>query len=592
MKLLNFNSKKRLSLLAFLISFNFSYGQNGSASITITHIPGKTMINGESKWDIPEWQRAETQSSNCFSFLGLSVFVKSEYGGAELKYKLEVTNNAPYTLDITSSKWGFGSGGRTSIKPGSSTSGSGSFKLKDGERTITFSNLQFVFPKSDQEKYNISPLSAYLACGEDANTALEKAKSRNNYASKVSETGEGEASESGSAESANNNEQDALGNLTQQVMGGGTFSNNPKPKKTTAEIHAEHVAANNARVKSSGSSSTSNKGNSSSTRGKTASGPSQEEIERQRKADEYARAQAKQAEENRQRQEYAQWKNQQNQRNAQIAAATAVGTVSMLAILGKMIYQNMGMVDLNDVYQNKPSLSMAVEFGYSFMIQPIYFNSEVYNGVDFSYNTDYDFTWPVNFDFKFKLGYESEYVGAYGFGGIGLGASVIMHSFNAPTYNYGAQVYAGHPNFKALFEYQGGGRAISQNYWLLEEESGSAYSSINYSQIRYGARFTWGKFTRSHLSLGLINEGITGNDDTQVQRIELPEAYNIEDRFVTGYFIEYKKDHSFNFFLNLYPNYPFTGEVEHSFRNTSDANYDDGSLYFLVGFHRSLDFFL
>jgi hypothetical protein len=126
---------------------------------------------------------------------------------------------------------------------------------------------------------------------------------------------------------------------------------------------------------------------------------------------------------------------------------------------------------------------------------------------------------------------------------------------------------------------------------MLEEESGSAYSSTTYNQIRYGARFTWGQFTRSHLSLGVINEGLTGVDDTQVQRIELPEAYNIEDRFITGYFLEYKKDHSFNFFVNIYPNYPFTGEVDFNIRNNTDTDYTDGSMYFLVGFHRSLDLF-
>ena len=584
-------SKKFIIILAFTISINSLFAQGSPLTVTITHTPGKTMIDGESKWDIKEWQPADIRTSNCFSFIDIKLLVKSEYGGHELKYKLEVTNNADYTLDISCNKWGFGSGGRTSIKAGSSASGSGTFKMKNGELTITFTNLQFVFPKSEQEKYNISPLSAYLSCGENANTALEKAKSGNAYASNDSETGGGEASESGSSEKGNNSEQDALTNLTQQVMGGGTFSS-PQPKKTTAEIHAEHVAANNARAKSSSSSSESNSGNSSSTRGKTASGPSQAEVERQRKADEYARAQAKQAEENRQRQEYAQWKNQQNQRNAQIAAATAAGTVSMLAILGKMIYQNMGMVDFDQVYQNKPSLSISTEFGYSFMIQPIYFNSEVYDGVDYKYNTDYDFTWPVNFDFKFKIGYESEYIGAYGFAGGGLGASIIMHSFNIPTYNYGGQLYAGHPNFKALFEYQGGGRDISQNYWLLEEESGSAYSSITYSQVRYGAKFTWGQFTRNHLSMGIIQEGLSGNDDTRIQRIELPESYNMEDRFVTGYFLDYKKDHSFNFFLNIYPNYPFTGEIESPLRNNTDTNYDDGSLYFLVGFHRSLDIFL
>jgi hypothetical protein len=387
----------------------------------------------------------------------------------------------------------------------------------------------------------------------------------------------------GGSSGTTNTDEGSINGIMDRVMSNSSSSANTR-RPTTAETHEKHVAENNARNNNSNSSS--------NNRAKTqSSGPSQEELDRREKAADYARKQAKLEQENRQRQEYSQWKNQQNQKNAQVAAATAAGTISMLAILGKMIYQNMGMVDYDDVYQNKPALSISAEFGYSFLIQPIYFNSEVYDGVDFKNNTDYDFTWPVNFDFKFKLGYESEYVGAYGFGGLGIGASVVMHSFNAPTYNYGGQIFAGLPNIKGLFEYQGGGRAISQNYWMLEEESGSAYSSTSYNQIRYGARFTWGQFTRSHLSLGLINEGLTGVDDTQVQRIELPEAYNIEDRFITGYFLEYKKDHSFNFFVNIYPNYPFTGEVNYNIINNTDTDYTDGSMYFLVGFHRSLDLF-
>ena len=443
-------------------------------------------------------------------------------------------------------------------------------------------------------KDRVMPMAKEIKTGGDANRekererqikytedAIESINSMQGYVEPKTITLQagGSSGSSGAEE-----EENSISSLTNRVMNSSSSSRSSQ-KPSIAETHEKHVAANNARAKSSSTNT-----NSSNNQAKN-SGPTAAEIERQRKAEEYARKQAKLEQENKQRQEYAQWKNQQNQENAQIAAATAVGTVSMLAILGKMIYQNMGMVNFDEVYQNEPSFSLAMEFGYSFLVQPIYFNSAVYDGVDYSYNTDHDFTWPVNFDFKLKLGYESDNVGVNAYAGTGIGASIIMHSFNLPTYNYGGQIYAGLPNVKGLFEYQGGGRAFSQNYWLLEEESGDAYSSISYSQLRYGAKFTWGQFTRSHISLGLIQEGITGNDETQVQRIELPEPYSLEDRFVTGYFIEYKKDHSYNFFLNVYPNYPFTGEVEHSVRNLGDSNYADGSLYFLVGFHRSIDAF-
>ncbi len=581
---ISMGTKKVVTIIAMVL-LCFNVFSQGTATLTITHIPGRSMIDGESKWDIKEWQRAEAQSSSCFSFLDFSLFVKSNYAGDELKYKVEVTNNSNYEVSLNCSKWGFGNGGRNSVKPGATINGSGSFSM-NGERLITFSRVQFTFPKSVQDQYGVSVLSDYLNCGETASTQLNK-EGADNQANAATE-GDAEGS-AGATE-----EQVAINNMMSSVMSKPTSTRKP----SAAEVHAKHVAANNARASSQNTGSTTSNGSSSASRqsGSTSSsqakrGPTAAELERQRKAEEYARKQAKLERENKQRQEYAQWKNQQNQKNAQIAAATAVGTVSMLAILGKMIYQNMGMVNFDEVYQNKPSFSLALEFGYSFLIQPIYFNSAVYDGVDYKYNTDYDFTWPVNFDFKMKMGYESDYIGANVYGGTGIGASIIMHSFNLPTYNYGGQIYAGLPNAKGLFEYQGGGRAISQNYWLLEEESGDAYSSISYSQLRYGAKFTWGKFTRSHISLGLIQEGVTGLDDTKVQRIELPEPYNIEDRFITGYFIEYKKDHSYNFFLNVYPNYPFTGEIEHSIRNTSESDYDDGSLYFLVGFHRSLDMF-
>jgi hypothetical protein len=572
---LNMGFKKFTLILLLLICSDNLFSQ-GSTAIEITQLPGREMIDGRSDYNIPNWEAANISVGSCFSFLNFRIYYKHQGSAGErtLRFKMEITNNSPFEVFLT---WQGTNGDY--LKSGSTRSIDLYGIEEGGNQTISISRVKFYLDKGQREQYGDSYHGKNLNCGATSATVTNNEGGNSAAANDNGATG----SDDGNAQ-----EQESINSMMSSVMSNSSSTSSQR-QPTTAETHEKHVTENNARANSS-STNSSGANNSTNTQAKR-SGPSQAERDRQQKAADYARQQAKLEQENVQRQEYSQWKNQQNQKNAQVAAATAVGTISMLAILGKMIYQNMGMVNFDDVYQNKPALSISAEFGYSFLIQPIYFNSEVYDGVDYKNNTDYDFAWPVNFDFKFKLGYESEYVGAYGFGGLGIGASVVMHSFNAPTYNYGGQIFAGLPNVKGLFEYQGGGRAISQSYWMLEEESGSAYSSTTYNQIRYGARFTWGQFTRSHLSLGVINEGLTGVDDTQVQRIELPEAYNIEDRFITGYFLEYKKDHSFNFFVNIYPNYPFTGEVEHNIRNNTDTDYNDGSMYFLVGFHRSLDLF-
>lgn len=393
-------------------------------------------------------------------------------------------------------------------------------------------------------------------------------------------------SSSSDADNGSNNDvasNDPLDQITRDVMRPSTFPRNPRleRERNIQEQHQKHV-------ESTRRSSTANQSQTSGKRQST--GPSEEELERRRKADEWERQRRKLEEDNRKRQEYAQWRDQQNSKNAQLAAATAVGTVSMLAVFGKLIYSGMGQINPDQVYRNKIHGYFGAEFGYSFFVQPVYFNSTVYDGVDYKSNTDYDFNWPVNFDMNFKLGFESDYVGAYAHGGLGLGMSVLAHSFNFPTVTYGGQIHAGLKNAKFLFGYGAGERTMSTYYWMFVEESGEGISDMNWSNIRYGARFSWGDFVRTHLSAGLIYERVGAAGDSQVQRIVLENAPDREDgRFIPGYFLEFKKDHSYNFFLSVYPNYPFTGQVEHSLRNGD--GYEDGSIYFTVGFHRSLDIF-
>lgn len=167
---------------------------------------------------------------------------------------------------------------------------------------------------------------------------------------------------------------------------------------------------------------------------------------------------------------------------------------------------------------------MGAQFGYSFFAQPVYYNSTVYDGADYKSNTDYDFNWPVNLDAKFKLGFENDYLGGYAFGGMGLGMSIFAHQFNFPTVTYGGQIHAGLPNAKFLFGYEAGERTMSTYKWMFVEESGEGVVDMNWSNIKYGARFTWGDFVRTHLSAGVIYERVGALYDSRVQRIVLENA--------------------------------------------------------------------
>ena len=567
-----------------------SKGQNRGGAITNANLtePGK---NGNGEYDIPDWVPNGAQFDNCFSsWLDVELYHKAEYGGKKLKYKLVITNNSPYMVNFSFKCSSQSMGGRASARSGGSYSTVFSQTFQRGEKVVV-DKINFSFPKDVQNEFGIPPLSGYLNCGENAESALNKAKGGSTASTNASN--ENDASGSNSSEDG-----DPLSAITNNIMNEGGFNSSLSRQRTQAQIHQDHVNKSRANASansygSSGSASGKTGSNTSRSNGgssRSSRGMSPEEIERQRKAQEYALQKAKEELENRKRQEYARFKEEQNRKNAQAAAATAVGTVTALSVLGKMIYANMGVVDFDEVYQGQPAFSIATEFGYSFMVQPIFFNSIVFDGVDYEEQTNFDFAWPVNFDFNLKLGYEADYYGGHLFGGLGLGASIIMHSFNFP-YHYGARVYAGHPNVKALFEYRRGGRSVSQNYWLLEEESGSASSNVRFNQIRYGVKFSWGQFLRSHINVGIINEGLSGGDYTNIQRIALDEPYDIDKRFITGFFLEYKKDHSFNFFLNAYSKYPFTGEVDYSYDPDASEDYADGSTFFVIGFHRSLDAF-
>lgn len=327
---------------------------------------------------------------------------------------------------------------------------------------------------------------------------------------------------------------------------------------------------------------------------------SQEQAEIRKRQAAYEAQQRKQREEARKRQEYQQWAQQQTQQNAAAAAGAAAGAAGFAYLLGTIIYGGMGSLDPADAYTKDVSFYLGQEIGYSMYLQPMYFNSDVYNGVSSSTETQYDFTFPFNLDYKLKMGMESEYVGFHGFGRLSVGMSPLISHFQFPGYAYGGQVYSGIPNAKAFFEYSVESRTNNIDYWILADQSGYGRSVVNIQNIKYGLRFSWGSYVRSHINLGMINEAVLPGDGSRVQRLPhlIPESNTqplgefYESMYIPGYFLEYRKDHSFNFFIHVYPEYPFSGEVEYALDSKAGSDYEKGFPFIWIGFHRAIDFYL
>lgn len=170
-------SKTKFYLLFLLLVSTLTVFSQGSATIKVTHTPGRTLVKGKSIWVIPNWQLTSSSKSNCYSFLEYKVFVKADYGGTELKYKIEVINKSPFNVAVSCSGWGGGTGGRSTVRSGNSYSAA-DFKFpNNNNRIITIENVNFEFNSSDKQKHGISKsLSDYLNCGETASSYINKLK--------------------------------------------------------------------------------------------------------------------------------------------------------------------------------------------------------------------------------------------------------------------------------------------------------------------------------------------------------------------------------------------------------------------------------
>jgi hypothetical protein len=319
---------------------------------------------------------------------------------------------------------------------------------------------------------------------------------------------------------------------------------------------------------------------------------------------EEARLKAEQEARDKRQSDYDAWKQNANEQRRQAEATAATASVSILFIVGTWIYNDkMGRVNPDFVY-NKPTskgklkLNMSVEWGYSMSYAPVLFASDrttMIGGNDVSSKSlENKQIYTLNLDVNLKVGAEHDHFGGYAFLSPKAGFSPIFDGYQLSLLNYGARIYAGAKGIKAYGEYMGGERVFSKSD-NDPEEHGKGKIEMNFEKLEYGVRFTTkpnADYKRSHISLGMIMERLVpGGLGTYIHPETGAMINSGKSPWIQGYAFQWKKDHTFNFYANYYPEYIVAGNV--SYTNgapSSELKSTPTGNFFELGFIRSIDF--
>ncbi len=324
-----------------------------------------------------------------------------------------------------------------------------------------------------------------------------------------------------------------------------------------------------------------------------------------RNAEREAEAARQKAEEQRLQQKqaaYDSWKADKQKEQAQVDAASMAASFGVLTLVGGWIYNDkMGEVDPFFVYKGykkKPAFHLGIDWGYSASSFPVIFKSDIStmrNGREVSIKElEKKAPFVINLEANVKMGLDHDNYGGYAYLNPKFGFSPIFDAFQFAPLLYGARVYGGAKWVKAYVEYGGGSRTWTQTSNDVEE-NGSAKSDMTFSKIGYGVRFTTNPdddYRRSHISIGLIDEKLHAGG---IGYFTDPVSNNImktgKSTSLTGYAFEWKKDHHFNLYCNLYPEYSYSGEIEYNAGNPSSSfkSSPGGGMFIEFGFLRSVD---
>lgn len=319
-----------------------------------------------------------------------------------------------------------------------------------------------------------------------------------------------------------------------------------------------------------------------------------EEGERKRKEEEERRKQEK-------IKAYNERIESQRKENNAIAASAATSSASLLYLFGGLIYDKTGL-PAKDLYTGN-NFHVNFDIGYGLSLFPIA-NNSVKTGIDFNGNntetTNNDPNTAITIDLRLalKIGYEMKYAGGNVFGRFEPGFSPIFTSFNS-SYGYGTEFFGGHKNIKLYGRYESGVHNFSSSNWLDPEEIGEGgKSSTKYQQIRAGLKISYYRNQRTakrdHLIIGIMENyfdknsasifGIRENPDKPLLNLlNTPSDRDLNPYIATGYFFEWKRDHTHRLYIEFFPNYPVTGEI--------GGRSNEGKFFLQAGFNRSIEGF-
>lgn len=357
--------------------------------------------------------------------------------------------------------------------------------------------------------------------------------------------------------------------------------------------------------------STSNSGSTTTANKKTSS---EEQAEQRRAAAErerVAKQQAKEEEERKQREEqeklnkkqaeYDQWKsNAQSRQNASDAASAGAFGILMV-VMGEWIYnENMGKVNPEYSFQRtkKPvQFGVGLDYGYSLSSFPMLFSSDKTTMVNGSYRNTKEIQaknpFIINFDPTFKMGAENNNFGGFGYVGIKIGSSPIFDG-DQFSVHYGARAYAGINWVKAYADFGFGSRIFNKSSSDVEEY-GSGKSNVKFSKLEYGLRFTThpeDDLRRSHIYLGIMSEKLTLADNNRfINPLTGTLSSLNETPAISGFSLQWHKEHTFKLYANFYPEYIFTGETSTSTLDSDFKTTKTGS-FIEFGFVRAINWWI
>lgn len=321
----------------------------------------------------------------------------------------------------------------------------------------------------------------------------------------------------------------------------------------------------------------------------------QKQLEKEQKE---AEAKAEQERLDKKQDEYDSWRSQKKAEQAQYEQQATEASVLFFITVGALIYKNMGNVNPDYIFQNfkeKPQFYTGFEFGFSASNYPMLFQSDYHTVVGGRDVYREELTkvnaFTMNLDLKYKMGAEHPtYGGGYGYVAAKAGFSPIFDAFMLSPLTVGGRVNGGWKWIRGFADISAGSRTFTRTD-NDPEESGTGKSNFKFTKMQYGVQFTTkpnSDYKRSHISIGFINEKITPGPNGGSYASETGVMYSSKSPVIKGYMFEWKKDHTFNWYINYYPKYLYSGETG-GLSRSSDFNTKPTGMFLELGFIRAVD---